>query len=72
MCSLGLVCTSISFGLSTRYIELVFARSAEGFLSCISGIIKAILAEISDGDEANMAKVFSLLPLMWAVGATIG
>ena len=72
ICSLGLVCTSTSLGLATRYIGLVITRSAEGLLNGNYAIIKAILAELADGDEAHLAKVFSLLPLMWAVGATIG
>lgn len=72
ICSLGLACTSTSLGLATRYIALIITRSAEGLLNGNSGTIKAILAELSDGDEAHLAKVFSLLPLMWAVGGTVG
>ena len=72
ICSFGLACTSTSLGLATQYIGLMFIRSAEGLLNGNSATIKAILAELSDGDEAHLAKVFSLLPLMWAVGSTIG
>jgi hypothetical protein len=34
------------------------------------GVIKSMLAELTD--ETNMARGFSLIPVVWAIGGTIG
>jgi hypothetical protein len=34
------------------------------------GVMKSMLAELTD--ETNMARGFSLIPVIWAVGGTIG
>lgn len=34
------------------------------------GVMKSMLAELTD--ESNMARGFSLIPVIWAVGGTIG
>lgn len=34
------------------------------------GVIKSMLAELTD--ETNMARGFSLIPVIWALGGTIG
>jgi hypothetical protein len=62
----------ISFGLSRTYTGLAFSRAFEGLLSGNSGTIKAMLAELTVGDEHKLARVFSLMPAVWAVGAAIG
>jgi MFS family permease len=72
VCSFGLALTLVSFGLSTTFAGLAISRLSEGLLNGISGTIKAILAELANGDEENLAEVFSLMPVIWAVGATIG
>lgn len=72
VCSFGLALTLVSFGLSTTFVGLAISRLSEGLLNGISGTIKAILAELANGDEENLAEVFSLMPVIWAVGATIG
>lgn len=34
------------------------------------GVIKSMLAELTD--ESNMARGFSLIPVIWALGGTLG
>ena len=34
------------------------------------GVMKSMMAEITD--ETNMARGFSLIPMTWVVGSTIG
>ena len=72
LCSVGLASTLVAFGLSKTYAGLAISRLSEGLLNGISGTTKAILAELANGDEENLAEVFSLMPMIWAVGATIG
>jgi MFS family permease len=72
VCTLGLASALTSFGLSTTFAGLAVSRAFEGLLNGNSGTIKAILAELAGGDEHKLAKVFSMMPMVWAVGATIG
>lgn len=72
VCSFGLALTLVTFGLSTTFTGLAISRLSEGLLNGVSGTIKAILAELANGDEDHLADVFSLMPMIWAVGATIG
>jgi hypothetical protein len=41
-----------------------------GMLNGNIGVMKSMLAELTD--ETNMARGFSLIPVIWAVGGTIG
>jgi hypothetical protein len=41
-----------------------------GVLNGNIGVMKSMLAELTD--ESNMARGFSLIPVIWAVGGTIG
>ncbi len=34
------------------------------------GVMKSMMAELTD--ESNMARGFSLIPVIWALGGTIG
>lgn len=72
VCSLGLATALATFGLSTTYAGLVVSRVSDGLMNGVSGTTKALLAELANGDEDNLARVFSLLPMTWAIGATIG
>lgn len=72
VCTMGLTCTLISFGLSTTYLQLAICRALEGLFNGNSGVTKAILAELSAGDEIQLARVFSLMPMAWAIGGSIG
>jgi MFS family permease len=72
VCALGLAGALTSFGLSTSFTGLAVSRAAEGLLNGAPGTIKAILAELAGGDDHKLAEVFSLMPMVWALGSTIG
>ena len=61
----------LTFGLSTSsFWATVFARSLAGFLNGNLGVVKTVLGEITD--STNRARAFSLFPVTWIVGSTIG
>ncbi|KAH9054528.1 MFS general substrate transporter [Lactarius vividus] len=67
---LGTVISSILFGLSRSFLALVFSRCLNGILNGNTGVMKSMMAELTD--ETNMAQGFSLITVAWAVGGTIG
>ncbi|KAH9054529.1 MFS general substrate transporter [Lactarius vividus] len=67
---LGTIVASILFGLSRSFTALVFSRCLHGMLNGNIGVMKSMMAELTD--ETNMARGFSLIPVTWAVGGTIG
>ncbi|KAH8989132.1 MFS general substrate transporter [Lactarius akahatsu] len=67
---LGTVLSSVLFGLSRSFPALVFSRCLHGMLNGNIGVMKSMMAELTD--ETNMARGFSLIPVTWAVGSTIG
>ncbi|KAN0119048.1 major facilitator superfamily [Russula decolorans] len=67
---LGTIVSIILFGLSRSFWALVFSRCLNGMLNGNIGVIKSMLAELTD--ETNMARGFSLIPVIWALGGTIG
>ncbi|KZP13714.1 MFS general substrate transporter [Athelia psychrophila] len=71
-CTLGLTSTLIGLGFAGTYSQLAVLRAFEGLFNGNSGVMKAILAELAGDDEIQLARVFSLLPMGWAVGGAIG
>ena len=71
-CTFGITSTMISFGVSRTYAGLAASRLSEGLMNGNSATVKAILAELAGGDEHKLARVFSLVPMTWGVGAMIG
>ncbi|KAI9001565.1 MFS general substrate transporter, partial [Trametes punicea] len=67
---LGLTLSMIGFGLSRRYWAIVLSRCAEGALNGNIGVTKSMMAEITD--HTNRARGFAFLPMIWAVGGTLG
>ncbi|ORX86491.1 MFS general substrate transporter, partial [Basidiobolus meristosporus CBS 931.73] len=70
---MGLVGSTIGillFGLSRSYIMAITGRSLAGLLNGNIGVIKSMLAEMTDA--TNRAKAFTLLPLVWGVGSVVG
>ncbi|KAI0058970.1 MFS general substrate transporter [Artomyces pyxidatus] len=67
---LGMTISTLCFGLSRTYWTLVISRSLCGALNGNIGVMKSMMAELTD--ETNMAQGFALFPVTWAVGATIG
>ncbi|KAI9507533.1 MFS general substrate transporter [Russula earlei] len=68
--TLGLVATISLFGLSRTFWGLAASRFLAGALNGNSGVMKSMLAEMSD--ETNMARAFATIPLSWAIGAAAG
>ncbi|KAI9443934.1 MFS general substrate transporter [Lactarius indigo] len=67
---LGTVLSSVLFGLSRSFSALVFSRCLHGMLNGNIGVMKSMMADLTD--ETNMARGFSLIPVTWAIGSTIG
>ncbi|KAH8993669.1 MFS general substrate transporter [Lactarius deliciosus] len=67
---LGTIVSSILFGLSRSFSALVLSRCLHGMLNGNIGVMKSMMAELTD--ETNMARGFSLIPVTWAIGSTMG
>ncbi|KAJ3867400.1 major facilitator superfamily domain-containing protein [Lentinula novae-zelandiae] len=67
---LGLFISTLCFGLSTQYRELIIFRSIQGAFNGNIGVSKTILAELSD--STNIAQIFSLAPMIWCIGVIMG
>ncbi|KAN0136102.1 Major facilitator superfamily domain containing protein [Lactarius tabidus] len=67
---LGTIVSSLLFGLSRSFSALVFSRCLHGALNGNTGVMKSMMAELTD--KSNMARAFSLISVTWAVGGTIG
>ncbi|KAJ7690065.1 major facilitator superfamily domain-containing protein [Mycena rosella] len=67
---IGLALAMLGFGLSKRFWSLVVFRCIQGAFNGNIGVSKSVMAEISD--STNIAEIYSLLPFMWTVGATLG
>ncbi|KAH8104388.1 member of major facilitator multidrug-resistance DHA1 sub-family [Phellopilus nigrolimitatus] len=68
---IGLLCISLSmycFGLSRSFWGLVLPRSLNGALNGNIGVIKSMLAEMTD--ETNLARAFAYHPIPWSTGCT--
>ncbi|KAH8114037.1 member of major facilitator multidrug-resistance DHA1 sub-family [Phellopilus nigrolimitatus] len=70
---IGLLCLSLSmycFGLSHSFWGLVLSRSLNGAFNGNIGVIKSMMAEMTDG--TNLAHAFAYQPIPWSTGATFG
>ncbi|KAF8267047.1 major facilitator superfamily domain-containing protein [Lactarius quietus] len=67
---LGTIVSSLLFGISRSFWALVFSRCLNGMLNGNVGVMKSMMAELTD--ETNMARGSSLIPVIWAIGGTIG
>ncbi|KAF8875897.1 major facilitator superfamily domain-containing protein [Infundibulicybe gibba] len=70
---IGLVGTSASvllFGLSRTFWALVFSRCLCGLLNGNVGVMKSAMGELTN--SSNRAQGFSLIPIVGAIGATLG
>ncbi|KAH9948712.1 MFS general substrate transporter [Amylocystis lapponica] len=67
---LGLTLSMLGFGLSRRYWALVLSRCAQGALNGNIGVTKSMMAELTDA--SNRAQGFAFLPVVWALGSTLG
>jgi len=67
---LGTIVSSLLFGLSRSFWALVFSRCLNGMLNGNIGVMKSMMAELTD--ETNVARGCSLISVTWAVGGTVG
>ncbi|KAF8875778.1 major facilitator superfamily domain-containing protein [Infundibulicybe gibba] len=68
--SVGTSASILLFGLSRTFWTLVISRCLCGLLNGNSGVTKSMLGELTD--SSNRVKGFSLVPIAWAAGTTLG
>ncbi|KAH7926468.1 MFS general substrate transporter [Leucogyrophana mollusca] len=66
----GLSISMFCFGLSKNFWQLVLSRCLTGALNGNCGVMKSVMAEITD--STNMPQVIGLITFAWAAGTTIG
>ncbi|KAA1467086.1 MFS general substrate transporter [Dentipellis sp. KUC8613] len=66
----GIMISMVCFGLSRSYAMLMVSRCICGALNGNVGLIKSLVAEITD--ETNLSRAIPLMTVAWAVGSTIG
>ncbi|KAJ3936874.1 MAG: major facilitator superfamily multidrug-resistance, DHA1 sub-family [Lentinula lateritia] len=67
---LGLALAMLSFGFSQSFWWMVLSRAAMGVFNGNIGVSKTLMAESTD--DTNRADAFTLMPIVWTVGTTIG
>ncbi|KAF8813382.1 member of major facilitator superfamily multidrug-resistance, DHA1 sub-family [Phlegmacium glaucopus] len=66
----GLSISMFCFGLSRTFWGLVLSRSLNGALNGNIGVIKSMMAEMTD--TTNISKAYAYMPIAWSSGATLG
>ncbi|KAF9266457.1 MFS multidrug-resistance DHA1 sub-family [Marasmius fiardii PR-910] len=66
----GLSVSMFCFGLSKTFWGLVMSRSLNGALNGNIGVIKSVMAEMTD--STNIAQAYSYMPLAWSTGGVLG
>ncbi|OSD06359.1 MFS general substrate transporter [Trametes coccinea BRFM310] len=67
---MGLSISMYCFGLSRTFWGAVISRSLNGALNGNIGVMKSMLAEITD--PTNIAQAYAFMPIAWSTGATLG
>ncbi|KAH9926833.1 MFS general substrate transporter [Amylocystis lapponica] len=67
---LGLSMSMYCFGLSRTFWGLVFSRMLNGALNGNIGVLKSMIAEITD--STNLTRAYAYLPISWLLGSTLG
>ncbi|EIW85420.1 MFS general substrate transporter [Coniophora puteana RWD-64-598 SS2] len=67
---LGIVCTTLVFGLSTSIVTVLVSRCLGGLFSGNIAVVHSVLGELTD--STNQATAFPIYGLMWPVGSIIG
>ena len=58
----------LSFGISKSFAGIVVSRALAGALNANTGVLKTMIAEITD--DTNVARAYSYMPIVWFVGVT--
>ncbi|KAJ4480152.1 member of major facilitator superfamily multidrug-resistance, DHA1 sub-family [Lentinula aciculospora] len=66
----GLSMSMYCFGLSTTFWGLVLSRSLNGALNGNIGVIKSVMAEMTD--STNIAQAYAYMPIAWSTGGVMG
>ncbi|KAJ4493069.1 major facilitator superfamily multidrug-resistance, DHA1 sub-family [Lentinula edodes] len=66
----GLSMSMYCFGLATTFWGLVLSRSLNGALNGNIGVIKSIMAEMTDA--TNIAQAYAYMPIAWSTGGVLG
>ncbi|TRM57401.1 major facilitator superfamily domain-containing protein [Schizophyllum amplum] len=66
----GAMVSVAAFGLSRSLPMMILTRCIAGAMNGNVAIVKSMMAEMTD--ETNQARAYSLMPVAWAFGATIG
>ncbi|KAG1841299.1 major facilitator superfamily domain-containing protein [Suillus subalutaceus] len=66
----GLSLSMFCFGLSKTFWSLVISRCLNGALNGNIGVMKSMVAEMTD--STNMARAWAFIPLAWSSGTTLG
>ncbi|KAJ6577494.1 member of major facilitator superfamily multidrug-resistance, DHA1 sub-family [Mycena capillaripes] len=66
----GLSLSMYCFGLSRSFWGLVVSRSLNGALNGNIGVMKSMIAELTD--STNMAQAYAYLPIAWSTGGVLG
>ncbi|EKM78054.1 hypothetical protein AGABI1DRAFT_114886 [Agaricus bisporus var. burnettii JB137-S8] len=66
----GLSMSMYCFGLSTTFWGLVMSRALNGALNGNIGVIKSMMAELTD--STNIAQAYAYMPIAWSTGGTLG
>ncbi|KAJ7793679.1 major facilitator superfamily transporter, partial [Mycena olivaceomarginata] len=66
----GATSSIICFGLSRTFWALVASRCLCGLLSANTGVMKTAMGDLTD--RTNRAEGFAYLPIVWAIGASLG
>lgn len=67
---IGLTTSMVCFGLSKTFAMILVSRSIAGVLNGNVGVAKTMMAELTD--ESNRAFAFSMFPVTWVFGSTVG
>jgi len=66
----GLSMSMYCFGLSKSFWGLVLSRSLNGALNGNIGVMKSMMAELTD--STNIAQAYAYMPIGWSFGGTLG
>ncbi|KAJ7034582.1 major facilitator superfamily multidrug-resistance, DHA1 sub-family [Mycena alexandri] len=67
---LGLSFSLLGFGWSKTFGSLLLFRAANGVFNGNIGVVKTVMAEVSD--SSNLAQAMALIPIGWSSGSTLG
>ncbi|KAJ6608661.1 member of major facilitator superfamily multidrug-resistance, DHA1 sub-family [Mycena sp. CBHHK59/15] len=67
---IGLSMSMYCFGMSRTFWGLVLSRSLNGALNGNIGVIKSMVAEMTDA--TNIAQAYAFMPIAWSTGGVLG